>query len=429
MGVNSNMGKYRLYCPYCKSYLEEHYTLNCLNHSVLIRTVYDAKKFNVQKLNGIWKYNDWLPVRTPLKIDSGPITYRSEALAKELGLESLYISFNGYWPERGANAKSCTFKEYEALVTLPRVIQTGYKGIYVASAGNTARAFACISQLTQIPVFLIVPEQNVSKFWVVESNTESIILITLKKGNDYTESCRLATRLMGVLSTDSAYLPEGGAKNIARRDGMSSVLYDAVNTIKTMPHYYFQAIGSGTGGISVWEAALRFREDGRFGNYLPQLHLSQNFPYVPIVNAWALKSREIVPKRDMPNAADQIKQVHATMLTNRSPPYSIPGGVFDALTDTNGFMYGISNEELHQAEKLFLELEGIDIVPEASVAVASLFKAVEQDTINKEEIILLNITGGGVERLKEEVDLHHVTPSLTLANADVPLDEIMEMLQ
>ncbi len=422
------MGKYRLYCPYCKSYLEEHYTLDCLKHSVLIRSVYDSKKFNVQKLNGIWKYNDWLPVHAPLKIDSGPITYRSEGLAKELGLESLFISFNGYWPEKGANAKSCTFKEYEALATLPRVIQNGYKGIYVASAGNTARSFAIISQLTQIPVLLIVPEQNFDTFWVIESSTESIVLITLRKGNDYTEACRLASRLMGALSAESGYVPEGGAKNIARRDGMASVFYDAVHTIKKIPQHYFQAIGSGTGAISVWEAALRFLEDGRFGNYLPKLHLSQNLPYIPIVNAWSLKSRQIIPERDMPNAKEQIKQVQATMLTNRSPPYSIPGGVFDALTNTDGIMYGITNDELHRAEKLFLELEGIDIVPEASVAVASLLKAVERDIFDKNEIFLLNITGGGMGRLKEEVDIHHVNPSLIVSNADIPLDEIMELL-
>lgn len=423
------MGRYQLYCPYCNSYLEEYYTLDCLKHSVLIRTVYEAKQLHLQNFPGIWKYTDWLPVKSPLTIDSGPVTYQSQALAKELRMDSLYISFNGYWPEKGANAKSCTFKEYEALVTYPRVKETGYKGVYLASAGNTGRSFAYISQLTGIPTVVFVPEQNIDKFWLPEPNTDTITLISLKKGNDYTETCRLAARLVGLLSSGTGWAPEGGAKNVARRDGMASVLYDAVHTIKKIPHHYFQAIGSGTGGIATWEAALRFRADGRFGNYLPQLHLSQNLPYAPILNAWKLKSREIKPERDMPHADEKIKQVDAAMLTNRSPPYSIPGGVFDALTDTAGQMYGITNEELRHAEKLFLDFEGIDIVPEASVAVASLIKATEQDLVNKKEIILLNITGGGTERLKEDIDLHTMTPHLTVEHADVSLDEIMELLK
>jgi len=422
------MGKYQLYCPYCKKYLEEYYTLDCLNHSVLIRTVYTEKKFNVQNLKGIWKFTNWLPIQTPLQIDSGPITYKSKELAQELGLESLYVNFNGYWPEQGANVKTCTFKEYEALVTFPRVIETGHKGIYLASAGNTARSFAYISQLTQIPVVLFVPEENFETFWVPAANEESIKLITLKEGNDYTEACRLNTRVMGALSTDSGFVPEGGAKNVARRDGMATVLYDCVRVLKKMPKYYFQAIGSGTGGISVWEAALRLRADGRFGTYLPQLHLSQNLPYAPIVNAWGLKSRELIPHRDMPDAQNSIKQVKAKMLTNRAPPYDIPGGIFDALSDTNGRMYGITNDELVIAAKLFKETEGVDIVPEAAVALASLQKAIENKIISGKDPVLINITGGGIERLKEDQELYSVTPVLTVDNADVPLDEIKEIL-
>jgi len=423
------MGKYQLYCPYCKQYLEEYYTLDCLNHSVLIRTAFNEKKFNVQNLNGIWKFIDWLPVQTPLKIDSsGPTTYKSVELARELGLESLYISYNGYWPEKGANVKTCTFKEYEALITFPRVIENGYKGIYLASAGNTARAFAYISQLIQVPVVLFVPKENFETFWVPATNGESIRLITLREGNDYTEACRLNTRVMGQLSSDTSFVPEGGAKNVARRDGMATVLYDCVRILKKMPKHYFQAIGSGTGGISVWEAALRLRADGRFGTYLPQLHLSQNLPYAPIVNAWALKSRELVPNRDMPDALNNIKEVKAKMLTNRAPPYSIPGGVFDALTDTKGRMYGITNDELDIAEKIFYETEGIDIVYEAAVALASLQKAVDAKIIDIKDPILLNITGGGIERLKEDQELYSISPILTVDNADVPLDKIKEIL-
>ncbi|MFX1293438.1 MAG: cysteate synthase [Promethearchaeota archaeon] len=419
------MGKYQLYCPYCKTYLEENYTLNCPNHSVLIRTVYDTKQFTVKDLKGIWKYIEWLPVQTPLQIDSGPLTYKSEGLAKEFGLKNLYIGFNGYWPERGAKAKTCTFKEFEALITLPRVKETGKKGVYLASSGNTARSFGYISHLTQIPVGLFVPQENLESLWLPEPPSDSIKLITLKDGNDYTDTIRLVGRIKDI----PGYVTEGGAKNVARRDGMSSILYDCVNTIKKLPQHYFQAIGSGTGAISVWEAAIRFQTDGRFGNQLPKLHLSQNLPYNPIVNAWSLKTREIKPDRDMPDAHNKIRQVHAKMLTNRTPPYGLPGGVFDALIDTGGMMYGITNNELHNAEKLFLDFEGIDIVPEAAVAVVSLLKAIEQKNVDIKDYILLNITGGGIKRLKEDIELHPITPILTVDNPDVPLDEIKDILK
>jgi len=91
-------------------------------------------------------------------------------------------------------------------------------------------------------------------------------------------------------------------------------------------------------------------------------------------------------------------------------------------------MYGITNDELDIAAKLFKETEGVDIVPEAAVALASLQKAIENKIIGVKDPVLINITGGGIERLKEDQELYSVTPVLTVDTADVPLDEIKEIL-
>ena len=60
-------------------------------------------------------------------------------------------------------------------------------------------------------------------------------------------------------------------------------------TLGRIPEHYFQAVGSGTGGISAWEASLRLKEDGRFGSNCSRLHLAQNLPNAPIYYAWTGK--------------------------------------------------------------------------------------------------------------------------------------------
>ena len=47
---------------------------------------------------------------------------------------------------------------------------------------------------------------------------------------------------------------------------------------------------------------------------------------------------------------------------NRTPPYSIDGGVYQALSDTKGEMYAVSEEEAKNALKLIYQTEEIDIV-------------------------------------------------------------------
>ena len=74
----------------------------------------------LRKTPGIFRFGGWLPVHGTLPTEAGPVCYRSEALARELGLPNLFISFSGYWPERGGAVTTCSFKELEALPTMVR---------------------------------------------------------------------------------------------------------------------------------------------------------------------------------------------------------------------------------------------------------------------------------------------------------------------
>jgi cysteate synthase len=227
---------------------------------------------------------------------------------------------------------------------------------------------------------------------------------------DYTDAIRFSREVCFL----PGYIEEGGARNVARRDGMGTVMLDAAVTIGRMPDYYFQAIGSGTGGIAAWESAVRLQEDGRFGTTLPSLHLSQNLPFVPMVSAWNDRRRNIVAETDMPDAPAAISRVYSDVLTNREPPYAIPGGVFDAMSATDGRMYAVTNEEARAAGTLFTELEGIDLDPAAAVCTASLIRACETGSIDTSRTVFLNITGGGYERVREDHTLIPVQPAFTV---------------
>jgi cysteate synthase len=274
--------------------------------------------------------------------------------------------------------------------------------------------------LTGTDAYIVVPDSGISQLWLPEEPTESIHLIGMGPGNDYTDAINLAGRIAKL----PGMVPEGGARNVARRDGMGTVMLDTAVTIGKMPDHYFQAVGSGTGGISAWEASLRLRADGRFGQKLPKLQLSQNLPFAPMYNAWQAKRREIIPELDMKDAKKQIEQTYATVLTNRAPPYGVTGGLYDALIDTGGIMYAITREEALEAKALFESLEGIDILPPSAVAAASLFKAVEDGNVERDEIILLNIAGGGYERLKEDFTLFKIPQVATARNPDIPLEDL-----
>ena len=374
----------------------------------LVRAVYAKKQLTLdESQQGLYKFRDWMPIKRLLKCDAAPVTYRSEGLAKALGLENLYITFNGYFPERGAKMMTCSFKETEAYSVCARTDENCDKILVVASAGNTARAFAKVCSDNNIPLLLSVPEDNLNAMWFTEPLNDCVKLISCRKGGDYFD----AIHLSNLALKSPMFYAEGGAKNIARRDGMSTTVLSAVTTIGRIPDYYFQAVGSGTGAIAAWEANMRLIEDGRFGSNTMKLMVSQNAPFLPMYEAWKADSRAMLPYDDN-QARKDAETIDAKVLSNRKPPYSLAGGLYDALKATGGDVLMADNLQAAKAAELFYATEGIDIHPAPAIALATLIEQVEKGNIDPKATIMLNITGGGERRAKEGKELWYLKPSL-----------------
>jgi cysteate synthase len=158
---------------------------------------------------------------------------------------------------------------------------------------------------------------------------------------------------------------------------------------------------------------MRLIQDGRFGSILPKLHLAQNLPCAPLISMW---SGNTATKNTVHENCP--KDMYDDVLFNRKPPFSTNGGVRDALQATGGRMYGIDNAAAAHAQQLFEKLEGIDINPASAVAVAALIEAAENGNVNHNDSIVLNITGGGMERLRRDHHLNYIMPDIRVSAHD-----------
>lgn len=390
-------------------------------HPSFLRSEYLEPIFRVgPATDGLFRFRDMLPTAVEIPGSSAPVTWRSDAFARALGLSNLTITFTGYWPDRGARTPTGTFKENEAYAVFGRLGESAYdETLVVASAGNTARAFLRAADENDIPLVVVVPEANLADIWTVSPRSDSTIVVAAGAGSDYTDAIELAATIAGL----PGFRSEGGAKNVARRDGMGCTYLSAVHETGVLPDHYFQAVGSGTGAIAAWEANLRLLSLGRYGETKTRLHLSQNAPFTLLVDSWAQGSRALT-SLDADTARRRIATIDARVLANRTPPYSPLGGLYDALSDTGGHMYAISNDEAINAGSLFEELEGVDVSPAARVACASLIKAVERGTVDRNDMIMLNITGGGYSGIARDLDPVPVVPDIVADRALFSRDAI-----
>lgn len=389
----------------------------------LVRAVYENKLFTPREdLDGIYRYAGWMPVKRILKNSSAPVTYKSKGLASFLGLENLYITFSGWNPKIGAKMRTCSFKETEAYSILARMEAYERRILVVQSAGNTARAFAQVCSDNRIPVVICVPQDNLHDLWFRKPLRKCVKLVAVPHGCDYYDAISLGEKL----STDPGFLLEGGAKNIARRDGMGTTILSCVEQMGRIPDAYFQAVGSGTGAIAAWENACRLADDGRFGPNKMRVYVAQNAPFTLMYDAWKAGTREL-PQITPEEGRGKSERILATVLSNRKPPYSIAGGLYDVLRESNGDFFLATNNDIFYWLLQFRNKEGYELLPAACVAVAALAQAVSDGKVKKDDYIMLNCTGGGTLGAMSKGFVHK-EPDLILS-PDLPAEEVIKAVK
>ncbi|WP_369830327.1 cysteate synthase [Mycobacterium sp. E342] len=385
---------HKLVCTACgKSYDDDGYRLRCdgEHEDAVLTTRYPMGRFvqNAQA-SGLARYAAWLPLNSGL-LDNAQscIVFRSEALARELGMKNLWIAFSGYWPQRGIRFSTGTFKELEANVLIARLPPSS-PPMVIASVGNTAAALARISSLAERPCVVVVPEFGLDRIRFAGEIGCSVRVVCVEKG-----SYRDAIDFGQFLCSRFGWVWPGGALNVATRDGLATVMLAAFEEIGSLPEHYFQAVGSGAGAIAAWEASRRLQPTGQ---RIPRLTLCQNAELAPIASELGTHLVEDLPTGIHANGNGAVP--YADELTNPKPLVRIKGGVRDALADSKGNVRTATARQVQEARNLFAEVEGVDIEPGPAVAVACLRNAVNDGSVSPDSLVLLNITGGGRSALE-----------------------------
>ncbi|WP_037679920.1 cysteate synthase [Streptomyces griseus] len=389
---------YKVVCSSCGArYEDDGLLLDCTgrHEPAFLCAEYDGSGTVATENTGLFRHAPMLPVAQTFPDVPGPVVHPAERLGRRIGLSRLWVAFNGHWPERGAHLPTCTFKDLEAYTVLGR-LPAAPPVLVIPSAGNTAAAFAWAATRHRVPCLLVVPAPALERMRFPAPLDPCVRLVVLDGTATYSDAIACAD----LLARLPGHHAEGGARNVGRRDGLGSVMLAAAETIGRLPETYVQAVGSGTGAIGAHEAARRVRAPGET---LPRLLMCQNAPFAPLHEAWRSTGQPPAHREHEPLARE---------LTNRRPPFTVRGGVRDALVESGGDVLCTDNGAALAAMALFEETEGIDIEPGAAVALAALADAVVAGQVRADELVLLNITGGGRARQARDIPLVPAEPWL-----------------
>ncbi len=352
----------------------------CGNRLGTLEVLYDSfEKFERYDLEhkGIWAFSNFLPVNeehfeVPLLVGNTPL-YEKKALARQLGLETLYVKDDGRNP-------TASYKDRASALAVAKAKELGYDTIYCASTGNAASSLAGLTAASKMKSVIFVPKSapraKITQLLVygatviaVDGSYDEAFDLSLEIGKEFGWYCRN--------SAVNPYLLEG------KKTGAIEAAYQLGWKV---PDVAMVSVGDGTVVSSIYKG---FHD-------LFQAGLIDKIPTVIGVQA---EGANAVMKTFESKVFDSPKDMVASSMAD-SIAVGKPRDVLKAckyVKASNGKFVSVSDEEIGSAIVELARETGVFAEPAGATTYAGLKKI--KDELNGKSVILF-ITGNGLKDVK-----------------------------
>ncbi|MFN4133287.1 MAG: threonine synthase [Candidatus Hadarchaeales archaeon] len=361
----------------------------------------ELRKGDLEKRTpGVWKYKELLPAEKRVTLgEGGTPLLKANELGKELGLKNLYLKDETRNP-------TGSFKDRMMTVGVSKAVEFGAKAVVTASSGNAAISLAAYAANAGLFCYAFVPATAPeSKIAQLSIHGAKVVKVAGKKKGDPTYEMMVE----GWKKFGWQPIPSAGAFNPYHWEGIKTLSHEICESLGwDVPDWIFVPTGAGT---LLSGTAKGFFEFQRFGfiNGVPRIACVQAAGCAPLVNAF---KKNIPPEK----------------IETWPSPKTIAGGLIDpfpwdadtalpALNKTDGIAVAVSDREILEAEKLLARREGIFAEPSGAAGIAGLKKLLEDGSVDKSDVVVVEVTGGGLKDIKAAMKISE--PPLTFRGKDL----------
>jgi threonine synthase len=360
------------------------YTCSFCGREGILDVVYDYEYIKTKltkeslKLNkdlSMWRYKDLLPLSSNVTIDYSPIgwtpLYYAEKLAQKLEFKFLWIKDEGRNP-------TGSLKDRSSSLGVLKAKEFNFPTITCASGGNAATSLAAFARFADIQCVVFVPSN-------------------IKKGR-LAQLIAFGAKIVSVLGTyDEAYdlcnqvVKEWGWYN--RNCAINPYLIEGKKTVALeiceqmgweVPDWVVVPVSDGCTIAGIWKGFSEFKRIGLIKK-LPKLIGIQAEGCKPLVDAF----RTGEPIKDV------IPNTIADVLATGHPNNGIKA--LNAVRESGGILDSVKDEEIVSAIMLLAYNTGIFGEPAGVAGLAGLLKNIKNGKIDKNESVVLIMTGNGLK--------------------------------
>jgi threonine synthase len=359
-------------CSSCDAVLEVLLDLGNLTDSNL-------SEIRGRKERTIWRWFEFFPVESRSSIVSLGEGYtplvQSSRLGEKLGLPRLHLKNDALLP-------TGSLKDRSNSVGLSRAKELGFSTAAVISTGNAAASVAAYAAAGGLKSVVMVPEGTSSaKVLQAVAYGATVVVVQGSFDDDVARLYRDALKEFGWYDCLSS--------NPYRDEGKKSYAYEMVDQLDgEVPDWVIHPTAGGTGLYAMWKGYNELLQLGWIKK-LPRLVAAQSAAAAPLVRSFERGLAEVEPVEAGDTIAESIQVGN---------PISVGWRALEALRASKGTAVALSEDEIIEAQSNVARYAGIFAEPAGSISIAAARRLREQGVIQKDDLVVCNITGHGLKQ-------------------------------
>ncbi len=332
----------------------------------------------------MWRYFEFLPISDQRYIvslgEGGTPLIKAERLGKKLGLKNLYLKDETRMP-------TGSFKDRCMSVSVSIAREFGYRRAVIASSGNAAASLAAYGARAGVDVIAFVPHFTAfGKIAQLLFYGARVIRVEWSEARDPT------VELMKKVVEEYGFYPSPsfGPFNPYQIEGPKTISYEIIEQLGwRVPDQVFIPVGAAALLTGVYNGFRDWNIVGWINGY-PRLVAVQSTGNAPFVRAWI--------ERQDPSHIRPWEKPPETIATGLEDTFPWDGDAgLKALYKTNGYALAVEDKLILEAMKLLASLEGVFAEPSGAAGLAGLIKAIEEGRVDKDETVVVLVTGHGLK--------------------------------
>ncbi|HYB04131.1 MAG TPA: threonine synthase [Nitrososphaerales archaeon] len=344
------------------------------------------------KLPGIWKYMDVLPLWNSANIvslsEGGTPLLECRNLGRKLGLDALYVKFEGLNP-------TGSFKDRGMTVGISKAKELGYERTMCASTGNTSASLAAYAAKAQMRCIVLVPKGKIAMGKMAQAIAYGAEIFQVD-GN-FDDSLRVAS---DICERDNATLLLNSL-NPFRIEGQKTVSFEIVEQLGGgVPDALVLPVGNGGNISAAWKGFTELFHGGLGNLFGIDDHRSEGPRMIGVQAAGAAPIAKAF-KEGIEDAIEPVSEPHTeASAINIGSPVSWRK-VLSAIYSSKGLADSVTDEEIFSAQQLLASSEGLFVEPASATPIAFLVKSAGQRSEEferlKDKVVVCICTGNGLK--------------------------------